>query len=193
MAALSRTAAVVLAAGLSRRYGPASKLYAELDGKPLALHIAQTVGALPLARRFAVCRFGDEELARMFEREGFTVVINPDSARGLSSSLAVGVEAVETLPDIDAVLVCLADMPNVSRRLLQALVGELEGPADIVGSATRSGPPTPPAVFGRSHFEDLMALEGDKGARELLANARLVRAMGSELDDFDTPADFVRS
>lgn len=192
MAALSRTAAVVLAAGLSRRYGTASKLHADLGGKPLALHIARTIGALPLAARFAVCRFGDEELARMFEREGFTIVINPDSARGLSSSLALGVAAAAGR-DVDAALVCLADMPNVSRRHLQALIGELDGADDMIGSSTKSGPTTPPATFGRGHFEALMSLEGDRGARELLAAARTLQVPASELDDFDTPADFARA
>src|SRR5690606_29186560 len=93
MAKLENSAAVLLAAGLSRRYGAVGKLVADFQGKPLARHAAETLCALPLARRIAVCRAGDDDLAAMLSGLGFTVVRNPDTARGMASSLALGVEA----------------------------------------------------------------------------------------------------
>jgi len=188
---LADTGVIVLAAGLSRRYGTASKLHADLGGKPLALHIAQTLSALPFRSRLAVCRFGDEELARMFADLGFMVAINPDTARGLSSSLSVGVETLAAQP-VDAALICLADMPYVSAGHLQALVGRLDGDQAMVGSRAPSGAIMPPAAFARARFDELLSLEGDKGAGRLLAGAVAVDAGAEELADFDTALDFVR-
>jgi molybdenum cofactor cytidylyltransferase len=178
-------AVVLLAAGLSRRYGAVGKLVANYRGKPLVLHIAETLSAMTLSQRVAVCRSGDDDLAALLHDRGFSLVLNPDTARGMASSLALGIEAV----DGDAAIVCLADMPKVSIGHLNSVIeaGRLAG---VAASAIENGSPTPPAYFGRAHFADLMALEGDKGARGLLGNAPLVTAPAEELADFDTPADF---
>jgi len=180
------TAVVLLAAGLSRRYGAVGKLVANYRGKPLVLHIADTLNGIAFSQRVAVCRSGDEDLAQLLRGRGFAVVLNPDTARGMASSLALGIEAVD---GADAAMICLADMPNVGIGHLNACL-ELSRTADIVGSAVAGGPPTPPAVFHRRHFPKLLALEGDGGARSLLVDAALVTAPADELADFDTPADF---
>lgn len=179
-------AVVLLAAGLSRRYGPVGKLVALYRGKPLALHIADTLNALALSQRVAVCRSGDDDLAALLRARGFTIVRNPDTARGMSSSLALGIEAVASA---GRALVCLADMPNVSVAHLNALIAA-SVTADIVASAAETGPSTPPAIFSQRHFPALLALEGDKGARALLGAAPRIIAPAADLADVDTPADF---
>lgn len=190
MAKLEKTAVVLLAAGLSRRYGAVGKLVADFHGKPLALHAAQTLIALPFARHIAVCRSGDDDLAGLLASLGFSLVRNPDTARGMASSLALGVEAAGGGPE--ALLVCLADMPVVTGGHLQALV-ERVTPGGIVASvAGPREPPTPPAAFAREYLPELLRLEGDKGARHLLQLAELVEAPEGTLADFDTPADFLR-
>ncbi len=187
MAKIEQSAAVLLAAGLSRRYGAVGKLVAEFRGKPLARHAAETVGALPFALRIAVCRTGDDDLASMFEELGFTVVRNPDTARGMGSSLALGVEAAG---QPEAVVVCLADMPLVAATHLRTLV-ERVTPGGIVASvAGLREAPTPPAAFSREYLPELLRIEGDKGARHLLQIAERVVAPEGTLRDFDTPGDF---
>jgi len=178
-------AVVLLAAGLSRRYGAVGKLVADYRGRPLALHVADTLGAVSLSQRIAVCRSGDDDLAAMLRGRGFGVVLNPDSARGMASSLALGIEAVRG----DAVIVCLADMPEVSIGHLEAVI-EAGRHAGIAASAIVGGPPMPPAYFARAHFTELLQLEGDQGARSLLGMAPLVIAAAPELADIDKPDDF---
>ncbi|HEY4201276.1 MAG TPA: nucleotidyltransferase family protein [Devosiaceae bacterium] len=188
--AIGAVAAVVLAAGLSRRYGPDSKLHAELGGKFLALHIADTLCHMGFGHRIAVCQ-PDDPLGPAFRARGFDVVLNPDSGRGMASSLALGVTAAREAGS-EAVLICLADMPFVSAAHLMGLVDALDGESDIVASATAVSdvPPTPPAIFGKAHFTALAGLTGDKGARSLLGEARIVVAPAQMLADFDTPDDF---
>lgn len=190
MARIEDSAVVLLAAGLSRRYGAVGKLMATFRGRPLAQHAADTLGAMPFARRIAVCRSGDDDLARMFERLGFAVVRNPDTARGMGSSLGLGVEAAG---EPEALLVCLADMPLVTAEHLRALLERLE-PGGIVASAEgNDAAPCPPAAFSKQHLPELLRIEGDKGARHLLQGAERVVAPPGTLADFDTPDDFGRS
>lgn len=189
MAKLENSVVVLLAAGLSRRYGAVGKLVADFRGRPLALHAAETLGALPFATRIAVCRTGDDDLAALLEAAGFEVVRNPDTARGLASSLAVGVEAAE---QPDALVVCLADMPLIDGGHVRRVV-ERVTPGGIVASV--AGPrevPTPPAAFSREYLPELLRIEGDRGARHLLQIAERLVAPEGTLADFDTPEDFRR-
>jgi molybdenum cofactor cytidylyltransferase len=189
VATVQNTTLVLLAAGLSRRYGTASKLVAAYRGKPLALHAADTLATLPFARRIAVCRTGDDDLAALLAGAGFEVITNPDTARGQASSIVLGVEAAG---QPEALTVCLADMPLVSAAHVRAVV-ERVTPGGIVASVgTPADPPMPPAAFSREYLPELLRLEGDKGARHLLQLAERVVAPDGTLADFDTPADFRR-
>jgi molybdenum cofactor cytidylyltransferase len=187
---LGATALLVLAAGLSRRFGAANKLMAPLRGKPLALHLADRVAEAPFAHKLVICRDGDHGLQTAFAGRGFASLVNPDSARGQASSLALGVtQLIRHKPQ--AIVVCLADMPFVTLVHLQAIVAGLGDDVSIVASRLR-GQPSPPAAFAPTHFDALTQLEGDKGARSLLQNALLIDAPVEILADFDTPADFAR-
>ncbi len=189
MAELGATALLVLAAGLSQRFGADNKLMAPLGGKPLALHLADTVAGAAFMRKVVVCRLGDMPLQAEFADRGFDVVVNPDSGRGQASSLALGVAALAQL-NPQAILVCLADMPFVTLAHLQSVSGALGDQVTVAASRLPNGQPSPPAAFGLVHFDALMRLQGDKGARSLLGNAHLIDAPAEILADFDTPADF---
>jgi molybdenum cofactor cytidylyltransferase len=190
MTRIENTVAVLLAAGLSRRYGGAGKLVAEFRGKPLVLHAAGTIAALPFSRRLAVCRSGDDELAAMLDQLGFVVVRNPDPAQGMASSLALGVAAAG---EPEALVIALADMPLVTAAHLRMLVDRLALGSIVASVARDSDAPTPPAAFSRPYLPDLLRLTGDKGARHLLQGADLVVAPEGTLADFDTPEDFRRA
>lgn len=189
MAELGVAALLVLAAGLSQRFGEGSKLMAVLRGKPLAVHIADTVSGAGFARKLVVCRQGDAALQAEFAGRGFEVVVNPDSGRGQASSLGLGVAALAQR-NPQAILVCLADMPFVTMGHLEAVVGALGDEVSVAASRLPTGQASPPAAFAPVHFDALTRLEGDKGARALLAGAKLIDASGDVLADFDTPGDF---
>ncbi len=187
MARLERSVAVLLAAGLSQRFGGPGKLVATFRGSPLAMHAARTITALPLSRRLAVCRSDDDELAAMLAEIGFAVVRNPDASRGLASSLALGVQAAG---DPEALLVCLGDMPLVGEAHLRTLI-ERVAPGGIVASVAGPGEaPMPPAAFSRGRLPELLVISGDRGARHLLQSADLQVAPAGTLADFDTREDF---
>jgi molybdenum cofactor cytidylyltransferase len=181
-----RIIAAVLAAGLATRFG-SDKLLHPYRGKPLGAHIADVIAGMPFAARVAICPAGEAARAKLFSSRGFDVIENPDPGRGLSSSLALAADRAIGL-DADALLICLADMPNVTAEHIAALGGASE--TSVVAATIAAGTPTPPAIFARSLFAQLTTRTDDKGAREVLRRAAMVEATPELVRDFDRPEDF---
>jgi molybdenum cofactor cytidylyltransferase len=179
-------AAVVLAAGRSIRFG-SDKLLHPLRGKPLAAHIADTLGTMPFARLVAVCPNANSARAELFAARGFEIVTNPDAERGLSSSMALTAQRAMETP-VDALLVCLGDMPNVTVEHLETLLAALGNEGAV--ATEMDGVRSPPALFSRAWLPRLAVLAGDRGARHLLHEATTVPASRELVRDFDLPSDF---
>ena len=187
-----RVAALVLAAGGSRRMGQANKLLQLWRGEALVRHAVRAVvqgGAAPV---YLVVGHQAEAVARATDDLPVMIVYNPDHAEGLSSSLRAGLRA---LPDeVDGVLVALGDMPRVNPRdlrRLQAAFNPTEGRAICV--PTHQGKRGNPVLLGRQFFAELQRLEGDRGARRLIVGHEdLVTEVAVEgagvLLDVDTPS-----
>lgn len=180
MIAAERTCLVLLAAGLSTRFGPEDKLAQRVGDRQLAQHAAETLATIPFLARFAVVGEGSTF-------EGYRVVVNPRPENGQSGSLRLGVETARALAP-DAILVALADMPLVTAGLIERLLAAADGAAAIVASHDGERP-QPPALFGAAHFAALLEASGDQGARDLIRTGRFVHADPRELIDVDTPAD----
>ena len=160
----TRTAAVLLAAGASRRFGSDKRLH-RLDGTPMVVRTAEryveTFGKL-----FVVLREDDEAIARLVEPlqpDIVIAVIAQDAAQGMGRSLAAGIAAASDHP---FAFVALADMPFVQPSTLLQLL-ELAAPECIVRPLHR-GTPGHPVGFAADYFEALKQLEGDQGAREVI-------------------------
>ena len=179
-------AAVLLAAGRSERFG-SDKLLVPLDGMPVALHAARRLAELGMASRIAVCR-PKSSLTPELAALGFEIVVNPDSARGLASSLALGIARAEAT-GAAAALVALGDMPFVSADHFTALLASFDPVNAPIVASDRTGVAMPPALFDKAFFQPLRESEGDQGARALIRTAVLVAAGRHELADIDRPED----
>lgn len=175
---------VLLAAGSARRFG-ADKLAQDLAGQPVAWYAAQRLAALPFAGRIAVCSAETPPLAQFGTCE---VRLDPPGAP-MSRSIALGVAAADAA-GARAVLLALADMPLVPTTHFRALVEAFDGTplATLAGQAAM-----PPALFSRSDFASLQQLTGDRGARDLIAQAATLPLDPLLALDIDTPADLVRA
>jgi molybdenum cofactor cytidylyltransferase len=184
LTAARRVVALVLAAGRSTRFG-GDKLVHPLDGKPLAEHIATTLADLPFTARLAICPAYNAARRELFQRHGFEIVDNVHPEHGMGTSLALGAQRAIAL-DADALLVCLADMPYITREHVLALLS-----ADAPTAATEcNGTKIPPAIFARELLPALAVSTGDRGARDLLRTAATITVAPALVRDFDTPADF---
>ena len=180
-------AAILLAAGQSKRFGDKDKLSQPVRGVPIVMHTARRIVELNTGPRIAVCR-KDWPLAEELAQIGFDIRINPDPERGLSSSLALGIATAAQTP-AHAALVLLGDMPFVGGRHLRKMLARFDRNEAPVVASSREGIAMPPALFARSHFDQLCKAEGDQGGQFLLRQGVLVPGDPCELDDIDRQAD----
>ncbi len=163
-----RVAALVLAAGRSTRMGGPNKLLADIGGKPLVRIVCENALASRAAPVIVVAGHQREKVEAALSGLNVTLVHNPDFAEGLSTSLKAGIAA---LPEsADGVIVCLGDMPQVDAALIDRLAGAFDPERGaLVVVPTVEGKRGNPVVWSRRFFADLMKLDGDTGARHLIA------------------------
>ncbi|MEO0362159.1 MAG: NTP transferase domain-containing protein [Pseudomonadota bacterium] len=184
--------ALLLAAGSSSRMRGADKLLEEVDGAPLLRRSAETLIASRADEVVAVLRPGDDARRAALSGLALRIVENPMAAEGMGASIRAGMAAIA--PEAEAALIALADMPELAPSHVDALLAayDAEEGREIVRAATADGTPGNPVLFGRRFFEALRALEGDEGARAVLAaHQDLVRLLPLAGDaariDLDTP------
>lgn len=136
----------------------------------------------------------DRVRAALDNMHGVTICRNPEWVTGLSSSLRVGLGCIEGFPDVDGVLVSLADQPYVSSDFLSQLITAFRADERLVAAAY-NGVIGVPALFGKEFFGELAGLSGDAGAGLWLrARAKDARSipMPAASFDVDTPADITK-
>jgi len=184
-------AAVVLGAGRSSRMGGPNKLLAEITGKPLIRIVVEQ--ALASRARPIVVVTGHQRDKVEAALSGLAVKFahNPHFAEGLGASLKAGIAALPT--DIDGAIVCLGDMPQVDASLIDRLIAAFDpDKGALVVVPTIDGKRGNPVVWSHRFFGDLMAVEGDVGARHLIgryaeAVTEVPIAGAAALTDVDTP------
>lgn len=180
----------LLAAGQSRRFGDRDKLSASLGGKMLGLHAAETAAALPFAGKLVIGS-PDHRCAPQWRALGYQIVANQDAALGQATSVRLAAaHAIDS--GASALCILLADMPFVTADHLGQLLAAFARSGGTVASS-RDGQAMPPAIFPRDRLDSLLALEGDSGARKLLAEGHLIPGDNHVLMDVDTGEDLARA
>ena len=183
-------AAVVLAAGKSSRMEPRHKLLeTDAAGRPM---VARVVDAALASRARPVLLVTGHRAAEVREAVAgrrVTHVEAPDYQDGLSASLRAGLAAVPETAS--AALVMLGDMPLVSPATLDRLLAAYDAKEGrLIVCPTHKGQVGNPVLWDRRFFGDMMALDGDSGARSLLRrHAEWVAKVETDdtvLRDFDT-------
>jgi molybdenum cofactor cytidylyltransferase len=184
-------AAIVLAAGRSTRMGGPNKLLAELDGKKLVRIVAEQALASKASEVIVVTGHQAELIEQALAGLKVKFVRNPDFAGGLASSVKAGIAAVGE--NADGALICLGDMPLISSQLIDRLI-ETFAPdrGQLIAVPVSEGRRGNPVLWSRRFFKELMTLDGDIGARHLIARhteavAEVPVDGDSAFLDIDTP------
>ena len=153
-----------MAAGSGSRFGGDKLLHPLPDGVAIGAHAARNLIAAGLAV-VAVVKPGDFPLADMLEQEGCTVMMFGNAARGMGASLAHGVAQRR---GADGWIIALADMPLIRSSTIAAVVRELEAGRELVAPAYK-GQRGHPVGLSKRFGAQLLALDGDAGARDIIA------------------------
>jgi molybdenum cofactor cytidylyltransferase len=158
---------ILLAAGTGSRFGGDKLLHPLADGVAIAAHAARNMLAAGL-NVTAVVRPGDFPLADVLEQEGCAVSVCPGAMRGMGTSLA---HAVASERGADGWVVALADMPKIMPATIEAVAAALRQGARIVAPQFKNQRGHP-VGFSAALCSELIALDGDQGARMLLEKHR---------------------
>ena len=180
-------AALILAAGASRRFGSDKRLH-EVGGKPLLAHTLARYREV-FDKVGVTLRPREGEVERLVRAAGALPITAPDAHLGQGRSLAHGVAA---LTDSDGLVIGLGDMPFVQAETLHAIANALaKGPAQVIRPRCNSQPGNP-IGFAPSMYQALTHITGDQGARNLLrSRGELVEYL--DLDDSGVLKDVDRS
>lgn len=196
LATREHVTAVVLAAGRSSRMGRAKQLEV-VDGAPMVVRAVQVALASDATNVMVVTGAYAENVTAilqplMTEAVGQLRLVHNDAwATGQASSVRTAVQALTV--SCQAALFLPTDQPFVPVALLNRLIGAWRTGARLVAPTVNGRTRGAPAIFDRSLWPDLLALEGDTGARPLLqryqAELITIPADIAWLRDIDTPED----
>ncbi|WDI30463.1 nucleotidyltransferase family protein [Hyphococcus flavus] len=188
---LKNYSAIVVAAGLSSRFGPENKLFAEVAGAPLLKHALASIERAQIGNIIVVINEDSRRMRRLCAVAS-SIVVNSAPEQGLGTSIALGASALSD--ETQGVFICLGDMPLVPGFMFQELAqkASLDSQADAVAPFCK-GRRGHPVLFHPRHISSLRTLKGDKGARPLVEeNNFIMRKLETDeegvLIDVDTPA-----
>jgi molybdenum cofactor cytidylyltransferase len=188
-------AALILAAGLSRRTAPHNKLLSVMpNGQTMIAQTVDRVLATSAKPVSVIIGHQDAQIQASLAGKPVHFVHAPDYAGGMAASLRAGITALSE--NVGAVLICLGDMPLVESNTLERIMAAYdptEGREIILPSY--EGQRGNPVLWGRRFFNDLLQLSGDTGARQILHRymefiAEIPADTEAVLKDFDTPEAF---
>jgi molybdenum cofactor cytidylyltransferase len=191
-----RIAAIVLAAGRSTRMGGPNKLLAEIGGKPLVRIAVEQALASRARPVIVVTGHQRDKVEAALAGLDVRFVHNPNFADGLSTSVKAGLAALPA--EADGAIVCLGDMPQVTAPLIDKLTAAFDPEKGaLVVIPVIDGKRGNPVVWARRFFPELMAIDGDIGARHLIgrypeAVAEVALTDTAALVDVDTPDALVK-
>ncbi len=187
----ARVAAVVLAAGSSTRMGR-NKLLLDLGGQTVVRRAVRAAIDAGVDRVVVVLGHEAERVRSELAGLDCDVVVNPDHAQGVGTSLHTGIARVAT--DADAIVVILADMPFVSGDMIGAVVKRYrESGARLVLS--RYGEvQAPPTLYARELFAEVLAVPDERCGKQVVRRhqdeAVTVTWPEAALRDIDVAADY---
>lgn len=196
-------AALILAAGRASRFGSLKQL-APINNKPMLQHCIDSANSALPGAVYTLLGYQSELIKPNITAT--KIIEHPQWARGIGSSISMGVNYLSG--DFDAILIMLGDQPMIKSPYLTKLIDLFNRDQDqiqkhqIQKHQTQKHQQTVcscyqdnlgvPAIFSRRHFSDLMQLDGDQGAKQLLINlspAPKTLSLKGLFKDVDYPQD----
>ena len=184
---------IILAAGKASRMGKAKQLLT-YQGSSLISH-AVKIGLNSTCKPVIVVLGAyAEQIKPEIDKLPVKIVENPHWKTGMSSSIRAGIAAIkESNPNLDAVIIALADQPLINETAFDRLIQSYQETQNIIIASAYDDIVGVPALFKHSLFSELINLEGDKGAKALMRKYQdemLTVSIPEAAIDIDTPDDY---
>ena len=186
-------AAVVLAAGKSSRMGQ-DKALLPFRNSSFLEEILFTLEKVPVQRVVVVLGHNAPQICSSVSFHNAEIAVNSNYQKGQTSSLLVGLEAVESTK-LEGILLCLVDHPLISVKVVRRLQDEFRAKEPLLAIPTYQGKSGHPVVFSRALFGEFRDLASGEGAN-LVSRRHHNETLFVEvhengiLKDVDTPADY---
>jgi len=186
------TGVIILAAGSSSRLGQPKQLV-KFRGKTLLQQTIDHADNFDFSPKILVLGANQDQITEQISLKNFQPVFNKGWNEGIASSLRVGITKAKILnTEIEHILILLSDQPFVSEELIKKLLESHSSVSNGITACKYGEAIGVPAIFSSHFFPDLLALEGDQGARKLIMKSQSEINIVPFLDgyfDVDTPED----
>jgi molybdenum cofactor cytidylyltransferase len=168
----------------------------DVGGRPMLEVVVAQASASLLDEVIVVLGAEAKQISDAVDFGRARVIVNPDHASGMSSSLLAGIAALGD--DVERAVVILGDQPDISGPLLNELLDLQQRSALPAAALSFGGLLHPPVVLTRELWADLENLQGDVGCRALIRQRpELVATLPADgghkhPTDIDTPEDYER-
>lgn len=184
-----RIAALVLAAGSSRRAGNENKLLHLFNGNPMVCSVVEAVLASNVDDSLVVTGHQSELIMDALNEYEIELCHCSNHSEGMAHTIATG---LSRLQQYDAVIVCLGDMPHVDSDAINQIIASQPHPTDKIIVPVFEGKRGNPVMVGRAFYDSLLQHTGDSGARFLIQQypekvVEVELSSGAILQDYDTP------
>ena len=185
-------ASLILAAGMSRRFGEENKLLHEVEGEPVVARVVRShleAGLSPLV----VLGYESEPVSKALEGFPVRTLLNPDFEDGMGSSIAAGARSLDPA-DIIGVSICPGDLPWLkSETIAQIMRGFSANEGQNIVFPQCDERRGHPVFFPTNAIGELSGLIGDQGAKRIVEGgefewAKVTVADSGIYKDLDTIA-----
>jgi len=176
-------AAIVLAAGESKRFGQPKQLL-------LLDRVLENVRGAKLDEVIVVLGAHAADILREVDLRGARLVINDNFAEGMSTSIQAGLRA--TRDGTEAAMIVLGDQPYVRTSTMDLLVDEFRRLRPDALVPVHQGRRGNPVIVAASVFPAVMELRGDVGFKAIAGRFRVAEVPVEDagvLQDVDTAGD----
>jgi molybdenum cofactor cytidylyltransferase len=169
---MGKTGALILAAGESSRLGQPKQLI-QFRGKSLVRRMVYAARKARCSPTVAVIGSDREEVERELKAEGAIIVENQNWRLGIGTSIRAGVQVlIDNVPDVEAIVLLVCDQPAVDARTIARLITLREKTKRTIVASRYANTLGVPALFDRSCFQELLALDNGTGAKTVILSNR---------------------
>lgn len=187
-------AILVLAAGKSSRMKSVKQLL-KINNKTLLENTLENAKKINEKSVFCVLGANAEKIKKETSTKNINYIFNENYESGLSSSIVSGIiHLKKENKNFDGVLILLADQPEVDVKYLNHLATIFQENKNYIIASNYNSSTGVPAIFAKKHFNKLLLLKGDKGAKKFIQNniSEVIKVLRkSPFIDIDTQEDYL--